>query len=544
MSPPEDQNPKASGSRQPYNPLSFPAITPRAITQRLQLEAAHSESELEPDSAMEDILSRVVQSYEPQYPALDYSPDPFTMPVGLLQRFGQSRTRQRGAPSTTSSRHRVDTREYRQSNRGLSQKQYDCLLATIINDAKEEFEKQPSEITKLTDALLAQAKTITDQQAVHRIINDGAKATYEELTTLRQQVNNQIAALKGQAEGQQEEVATLTYQIKATLVIRWETLIKKLEEENVKVIGAAQAEFDQIKADLRSLNEWSQQAVKQEQEDRSKSCENNKESIEALDQTTATLRRKTKDLESPTKQKRGISVDIDAEIRRHRSQPPLRQGRGIGRIIPPPPPPPPPPPQDGPVTQVTRVAPAPPVKKEPRNIPHPPKFDGTSSKLEEFVQNVDNIFERIPLSYSTTSEKILYVSHLLTRQADVWYRVKQHKQLPNELTKWLEWDSYRRFKNEFMEAHQNHHEQREAKQTMFKDYQRKVEQMVDYISSNRADQLIACLSREGLWEHLVNSIQPEVRTHMVRTSIDKDVLDKVFASIEMCFPTIANAGST
>jgi len=49
-----------------------------------------------------------------------------------------------------------------------------------------------------------------------------------------------------------------------------------LEEENAKVIGVAQAEFDQIKADLRSLNEWSQQAVKQKQEDRSKSCENNK----------------------------------------------------------------------------------------------------------------------------------------------------------------------------------------------------------------------------------------------------------------------------
>ena len=93
MSASEDQTPKASGSCQAYNPLSFPAITPRAITQRPQLEAAHSESELEPDSAMEDILSRGVQSYEPQYQALDYSPDPLTMPVGLLHRFGQTRTR-------------------------------------------------------------------------------------------------------------------------------------------------------------------------------------------------------------------------------------------------------------------------------------------------------------------------------------------------------------------------------------------------------------------------------------------------------------------
>jgi len=113
----------------------------------------------------------------------------------------------------------------------------------------------------LTDALLAQAKTITDQQAAHKFIYDGAKATYEELTTLRQQVKDEIAALKGQAQGQQEVVATLTDKIKATVVIQWETLIKRLEEENAKVIGAAQGEFDQIKADLRSLNEWSQQAM-------------------------------------------------------------------------------------------------------------------------------------------------------------------------------------------------------------------------------------------------------------------------------------------
>jgi len=333
-----------------------------------------------------------------------------------------------------------------------------------------EFEKQRTEITKLTDALLAQAKPITDQQAVHKIIYEGAKATHEELTTLRQQVKDEIAALKGQAEGQQEAIATLTDKIKATLVTQWKTLIKKLEEENAKVIGAAQAEFDQIKADLCSLNEWSQQAVKQEQEDRSKSYENNKESIEALDRITVTLWRKIKDLESPNKRKRGISADIDEEIRRHRTPPPLRQGRVIGRLIPPPPPPPPPPPQEGPVTQFTQVAPALPVKKEPRNLPHPPKFDGTSSKLEEFVQKVDNIFERMPLSLCTTSEKILYVTDLLTGRADVWYRANQHKCLPNEETRWLEWDSYRRFKNEFMEAHRNHHKQREAKETMLKDY--------------------------------------------------------------------------
>jgi len=125
-----------------------------------------------------------------------------------------------------------------------------------------DFEAQRVEITKLTDALLAQAKTITDQQAAHKIIYDGAKTTYDELTTLRQQVKDEIAALKGEAAGQKEVVETLTDNIKAALEIQWEALIKMLGEKNDKIIGEVQEEFDQIKADLKSLHDWSQKAIK------------------------------------------------------------------------------------------------------------------------------------------------------------------------------------------------------------------------------------------------------------------------------------------
>jgi len=67
---------------------------------------------------------------------------------------------------------------------------------------------------------LAQAKTITDQQAAYKSIYDGAKATYDELTILRQQVKDEIAALKGVATGQKEAVETLTDSIKAARVIQ------------------------------------------------------------------------------------------------------------------------------------------------------------------------------------------------------------------------------------------------------------------------------------------------------------------------------------
>jgi len=233
MSAPEYQTPKATGSRQPHNSLQFTPIAPKAITERPHLEATHSESELEHNSVMADILSRE-----------------------LMHHLGAARVRN-ASGSTTSSRQRVDTREYRRRRPTLSQEQYEDLLAAIFRDGKLEFEPQRAEITKLMDAFLAQAKTITDQQAAHKIIYDGAKGTYDELTILRQQVKDEIAALKGEATSQKETVESLTDKIKAALVIQWEALIKRLGEENDKIIGAAQGEFNQIKADLQSLHDWS-----------------------------------------------------------------------------------------------------------------------------------------------------------------------------------------------------------------------------------------------------------------------------------------------
>ena len=245
------------------------------------------------------------------------------------------------------------------------------------------------------DALLAHANTITDQQAAHKIIYDGVKATYDELTTLHQQVKEEIATLKSEATGQKEEVKTLTNKIKAALVIQWQALIKRLGGENNKIIGGAQAELNQIKSDLQRLHNWSQKTIKQAQDNQSKICENNKKSIETLDRTTTTIKCKLKDHENTIrKRKRGILADIEEEIRRHRTPSPLRVGlgRGLGGTIPPPPSPPPPPPLDTRSTLGQQVPPVSLVKKEHRNIPHYPKFNGTSSKLEEFVQKLNNIF--------------------------------------------------------------------------------------------------------------------------------------------------------
>jgi len=83
------------------------------------------------------------------------------------------------------------------------------------------MEAQWAEITNLTDTSLGQTKTITDQKAACKIVYDVVKASHDELITLGQQLTDEIAALKGEAAGQMETVATITNKIKTALVIQW-----------------------------------------------------------------------------------------------------------------------------------------------------------------------------------------------------------------------------------------------------------------------------------------------------------------------------------
>ena len=177
-------------------------------------------------------------------------------------------------------------------------------------------------------------------------------------------------------------------------------------------------------------------------------------------------------------------------------------------------------------------------KKEPRNLPLPAKFNGTSTKLKEFMSKVESTYERMPQTYSTTNDKIMFIAALLTDSAYTWYSANEHKSYPDTYSDYLEWDTYIRFKREFTTAHQNLHESHDGKTQLKKEVQRKGESMKGVL------QLVANLNKEQLWEHLVDSMLQEVRMHIRRVSTDKDVLDKVPPSIEMCFQTILSASST
>jgi len=63
-------------------------------------------------------------------------------------------------------------------------------------------------------------------------------------------VEAEVAALKGQAEGQGAAVTTLTENITQVLKLQWEARTSKLQDDTQSIINAARTEFDIGKMDL------------------------------------------------------------------------------------------------------------------------------------------------------------------------------------------------------------------------------------------------------------------------------------------------------
>ena len=318
-----------------------------------------------------------------------------------------------------------------------------------------------------------------DQQEAHEQTYAAAKATYNELAKLRSEVEPEVAALKGQAEGQGAAVTTLTEGITQALKLQWEVLNSKLQDDTQKIINAARTEFDIVKTDLGKLQDWTQRAIKQQQDDRVEACEINKDATETLSNKVQTLRRKIQDFSA------SMVEDLLPSPKRQRTS-----GQDLSHFF-------------GPIDAPTSAPPPLPLfatdstdKKEPRNLPLPANFNRTSTKLKEFLSKVESPFERMPQTYGTTNDKILFIADLLTDGAHTWYSANKFMRYPDPQSGYLEWDTYTRFKCEFITAHLNLHESREAKTELKKEFQRKGEAMKDFIAQVRVLQLVAYLTKE------------------------------------------------
>ena len=132
----------------------------------------------------------------------------------------------------------------------MSPEQHYCILASIIRYGRQEFNRQRKEISDLTEVLIAQAKLHKDQQEAQKRTYNAAKATYDESAEQRSEVEGEVVALQGQAEGQGVAVTTLLENNTLVLKLQWQALTSKPPDDPSKFINIAITEFDIVKTDL------------------------------------------------------------------------------------------------------------------------------------------------------------------------------------------------------------------------------------------------------------------------------------------------------
>jgi len=337
-----------------------------------------------------------------------------------------------------------------------------------------------------------------------------AKIIYNDLNTLRDQVKAKIEALLATSSTQTEKVHTLIKQISTALTKQWEDLTKVIKSETTTIVDGAKERFDQVNEELIKLYNWTKKSIDHEVQDQITSYKAIGEIAIAAVAEIKSLKRKQKESPAPlgtasTKRQRQHQPNITLDLR-ETSEPP-------------------PPPQN---------------QKEPWNIPQPDKFDGSSTKLKPFLNDVANIFECMPITYRSANDKILYVAALLTGSTKQWYLANETRRKPDPQSGWCVRARYEDFLKDFISVHKNRNEVREAKRNIQMEFQKAGELIKDYVSRMHTLNMVANLPRDLLWEYLVTGLQPEVREYMKRTN--KDSLDVAPASPEMYVEAITGTG--
>jgi len=181
-----------------------------------------------------------------------------------------------------------------------------------------------------------------------------------------------------------------------------------LKTETTSIVEAARKDFKEVNDQLVQLHEWTKQKIEQETQDRINSDTTINEAGEAALKNIASRNRKLRDPEDPL----GTASP-------KRQKPPPDTTRHFR-------------PQ-------SEIPPPPLTKKEPRNVTQPDKYNGSSAKLKAFLNDVATVFERMPVTYETAKDKILYVGALLTDSAKTWYLANEQKRKPDPLSGWTVW---------------------------------------------------------------------------------------------------------
>jgi len=381
------QTPGGVGPSQLFWALEFDDPTPRAVVLAVMRYDVFSgsESNNNADNDMSDSDAPVTAHSYPYQ--MITSPDELSRGARLLESF-RPHTRPASITSGKRSNPRTDWRPACPPPAPkIPREAIDQVVAEIISQGQAEFNKQWQELNELASSLIAQSNELWWQQEAQNVIFLVAKTTSNDLNTLRDQVKAEMGALLATSSTQTEKVHTFTEQISTALTKQWEDLTKVIKSETTTIGDGAKERFDQVNKELIKLYDWTKKSIDQEVQDRIASDKAVGEIAIAAVVKIKSLKRKQK--ESPallgtasTKRQWQHQPDITLDLR-----------------------------------ETSELPPPPQSKKEPRNIPQPDKYDRSSTKLKPFLNDVANVFERMPITYDSATAKILYVAALLTGSA-------------------------------------------------------------------------------------------------------------------------------
>ena len=284
------------GSSQLFWHLEFDQIIPRVVFWTFQRPQSNTGSIDEPISDSNIPVTEIQYSYQQAH--LTGSPDNLEIPSQFLRPFIP------WPPSINSHRSLKPQTGRRppptpQASWGVPEEGIDELLYEIVEQGRQEFNEQCTELNELAAASMSQATELKTQQDAQNVIHEAARTLYKELKVLRQQVKAELELLQPEITSQSQKVTTLTARIADTETNQWEGITNLLKTKTISVIEAAHKEFKEVNDQLEKLYEWTKKKIKQETQNQINSDTTIKEAREAAVKTIVSLKRKLRDLKDP-----------------------------------------------------------------------------------------------------------------------------------------------------------------------------------------------------------------------------------------------------
>lgn len=322
----------------------------------------------------------------------------------------------------------------------------------------------------------------------------GAEVTYAQLQKLKADLETEFGLLKTEQADQNDRVQLLKEQVVTEVTKQWEDMRQQLTDSTNNIATAAAARIDASSKDIaEGVKKELEEANTQLNATLTKGLEEVKEEMKKLQEWT--LDGLTQEADTRGQNEKLLLDKLLAISKARATTPNTQRQRSSTPAVPP-----------MPTVQ-------PPLGYAPANhqlkIKEPPMFDSKTEALDEFLSKMDMYIHLKRDTFASEQDKIMQAATYLTGKAWDWWKTVMHLVKP-PAGGMVVWDTYDDFRRGLEKAYTNLNEREQARQEISMMFQEPKEKIIDYISRLRATDLKARLPLDRLWEHLYGTIYQKV----------------------------------